>query len=208
MQKGMSDTAYLRVCVHCDLVQEIPSLKEGQRVVCGRCKTVLAKHTRNSLNRSLALAITGIVLFLITNMFPILTLKAQGVMVDSSLLAASIELYKIDRPFLSILVFFTTLVFPLLSLMGIIYVLGSIRFGWNARHMAPIYRFLDNSEIWGMLEVFLLAVIVAGVKLGDLAEVIIGPSLYSFFALIIIMAMLGMTLNPEDVWKHRRAQYE
>ncbi len=200
---SLSKQRFLKICHDCDLIQEIPLLSEGKTARCLRCHSTLEKHRINSLNRSLALALTGIILFILSNLFPLLSLKAAGLSLDSTLLSTSIELFLIDRPFLSILVLFTTIIFPALSLMGMVYVLGSVKIGHESHHIGPIFRFLRSTEVWGMLEVFLLAIIVAGVKLGDLAEVIPGISLYSFFALIVILALLSSTLDPDDVWQHQ-----
>ncbi|MEE9303695.1 MAG: paraquat-inducible protein A [Thiotrichaceae bacterium] len=200
--------AVMKICHDCDLIQEIPLLIEGQTARCIRCDSILEKHRINSLNRSLALAMTGVILFILSNLFPLLSLKAGGLALDSTLFSTSVELFLIGRPFLSILVFFTTIIFPALSLMGMVYVLGSVKLGYVSHRIGPVFRFLRSTEVWGMLEVFLLAIIVAGVKLGDLAEVIPGISLYSFFALIVILALLSSTLDPDDVWHHQGKPHE
>lgn len=197
----------LRICHDCDLIQQIPVLQIRQTARCIRCGSVLERHRPNSLNRSLALAITGIILFLLSNLFPLLSLKAQGISLDSTLFSASVELFLIDRPFLAILVFFTTIAFPSFSLSGMVYVLASVKFNYHNKNIGPLFRFLKSTEIWGMLEVFLLAIIVAGVKLGDLAEVIPGISLYSFFALVFVLAFLGKSMNPNDVWEHQEKRW-
>ena len=193
----------IRICHDCDLIQEAPLLHQGKTARCIRCNSILERHRINSLNRSLALAITGIILFVLSNLFPLLSLKAGGLELDSNLLSSSIELFRIDRPFLALLVFFTTILFPVVSLAGMVYILGSVKIGHNSRWIGPIFRFLHSTEVWGMLEVFLLAIIVAGVKLGDIAEIIPGTSLYSFFALVVILAMLSSSLDPDDVWQHQ-----
>lgn len=195
---------HLRVCQDCDLLQKIPELQAGQVIRCARCRSVLEKKRYHSLDRSLALALTGLILFFLSNLFPLLTLKAQGVAFDANLIAASIELFRIDRPFLSILVFATTIVVPLFSLLGMLFVFMSVKMHWHSEYIGPIFRYLHSTEIWGMLEVFLLAIMVAGVKLADLAEVLPGISLYSFFALILVLAMLGSTLSPDEIWDHER----
>jgi len=199
----ISDDRFLKICHDCDLVQEIPWLGEGKTAHCIRCNAILEKHRVNSLNRSLALAMAGIMLFFLSNLFPLLSLKAGGISLDSTLLSTSLELFHVGRPLLSVLVLFTTIIFPALSLMGMVYVLGSVKIGHESHRIGPVFRFLRSTEIWGMLEVFLLAIIVAGVKLGDTAEVIPGISLYSFFALIVVLALLSSTLDPDDVWQHQ-----
>ena len=191
---------FLRVCHDCDLVQDVPKLNDNEAAHCLRCGSLLEKRQKNSLDRSLALALTGIILFILSNLFPLLSLKAQGITFDGTLASASLELLLIDRLGLALLVFFTTIIFPAISLAGTLFVLASIKFQRESTMIAPLFRFLHSTEIWGMLEVFLLAIMVAGVKLGDMADIIPGISLYAFVALIIVLSLMSTSLNPNNVW--------
>ena len=98
-----------------------------------------------------------------------------------------------------------TFIFPLLSLTGMVVVLFSIKMNRVKRgFIAPVFRFLMSTDAWGMLEVFMLAVLVAVVKLGDIADIVMGPSMYAFVTLIGVMTMMSLSLDPEDVWKRLR----
>ncbi len=196
----------LRACPDCDLLQEIPELGDGQAAYCIRCNRTLFSLKTDSLNRSLAFAITGIVLFVLANAFPLLSLKALGAYQESTLFSASVSLFVEGRPVLAFIVFLTTILFPLLSLTGMVVVLLSVKFDRvSTRFTAPLFRFLMSTDAWGMLEVFMLAILVSVVKLGDLAEIIPGLSLYAFVALVIVMTLMSLSLDPEDVWRRLRA---
>lgn len=195
----------VKACPDCDLLQELPSLEMGQAAYCIRCGRLLRHLRRDSLNRSLAFAVTGIFLFILANLFPFISLAALGVHQDSSLFSASWAFYSMGQPLLALIVFLTTIIFPLFSLLGIIVVLLAVKMQRaNQQFIAPLFRFLMSTEAWGMLEIFLLAVLVAIVKLGDLAEIIIGTSLYAFVALIAVLTLLSLSLDPEDVWQNLR----
>ena len=191
-------------CAHCDLIQQLPAMKLGDVAKCIRCNNTLYRNQKNSLNRSLAFAITGLILFIIANLFPLLSLKAMGLTQDSTLLATSLSLYQAGRPFLGLIIFLTTIVFPLTTLIGTIYVLLQVKANRINRYTAPLFRFLRSTDAWGMLEIFMLAVLVSIVKLGDLADVIFGTSLYAFCLLILSLSMLSFSLNPHDVWNKLR----
>lgn len=191
-------------CAHCDLIQCLPKMKLGEIARCIRCNNVLYRNQKNSLNRSLAFAITGLILFIISNLFPLLSLKTMGVTQEGTLFATSLSLLQADRPFLSLVIFLTTIVFPLTTLLGTIYVLIQVKTNRINKYTAPLFRFLRSTDAWGMLEVFMLAVLVSVVKLGDLADVILGVSLYSFCLLILSLSLLSSSLNPHDVWNKLR----
>ncbi len=191
-------------CPDCDLIQRIPPLKLDEAANCVRCNAMLFKNKKNSVDRSLAFALTGLILFIMSNLFPLLSLKALGVVQDETLISTSVSLFQAERPFLSIIILLTTVIFPATTLVGTIYVLLQVKNGRINRHTAPLFRFLRSTDAWGMLEIFMLAVLVAVVKLGDLADVIFGVSLYAFCLLIITLALLSYSLNPHDVWNKLR----
>jgi len=191
-------------CPDCDLIQALPMLAIGDSANCIRCEATLFKNQRNSLNRSLAFAITGLILFIIANMFPLLSLKAMGVVQDGTLVSTAASLFEADRPLLGLLIFLTTVFFPATTLIGTIYILLQVKTNTINSATAPLFRFLRSTDAWGMLEIFMLAVLVSVVKLGDLADVIFGISLYAFVLLIVTLSLLSYSLNPHDVWNSLR----
>lgn len=191
-------------CPDCDLIQTLPNQAIGTTAHCIRCNATLYKNKKNSLDRSLAFAITGLILFTIANLFPLLSLKAMGITQDGSLLSTSVALFQAERPVLSLLLLLTTIIFPLITLLGTIIILWQIKTNHIRSYTARLFRFLRSTDAWGMLEIFLLAILVSIVKLGDLADVIFGVSLYAFCLLIITLTLLSNALNPHDVWDKLR----
>jgi len=187
-------------CHDCDLLLRLPTLAEGESAYCPRCDARLYTRKTNSIERSLALTLTGLILFTIANLFPFLSLDANGQIQDSTLVSGTLAMWQAERPLLAVLIFLTTFVFPLFDLLGTLYILLGIRAGRHSPRLRPLFRFLQSTRPWGMLEVFLLAVLVAVVKLGDLATVIPGVSLYSFAVLIVVLAALSSTLDPHLIW--------
>lgn len=191
-------------CHDCDLIQAIPPLRVGESANCLRCDALLYKNQKNSINRSLAFAITGLILFILANIFPLLSLKALGVVQEGTLISTALSLVEADRPLLAVVIFLTTIVFPVTTLVGTIYILMQVKTNRINAYTAPLFRFLRSTDAWGMLEIFMLAVLVSVVKLGDLADVIFGVSLYAFGFLIICLTLLSYSLNPHDVWNSLR----
>lgn len=191
-------------CHECDLLQSIPELHSGQKARCLRCRSILARHHKDSLNRSLSLTVTAAVLFVVANTFPFLSIASQGQIVDSTMLSGALGLLEAGNPWLSSLVLLTTLIFPLMNICGLLYVLFSLRLKHDSDRVRDFYRIITHAQPWAMLEVLLLAALVAGVKLGDFATVIPGVALYSFIGLIITLAAIDNTLDPQIIWRHVR----
>ncbi len=204
-EKGLPAIAFNRIACHdCDLLQKTPTLAVGEVAYCVRCDAVLFTNQKNSVDRSLAFAITGLLFYVIANMFPFLSLKALGFLQEGTLLSTSFSLFNAGMPLLSLLLLLTTVIFPLTTLLGTIYILIQVKRDKFNNYTAPVFRFLRSTDTWGMLEIFMLAVIVSLVKLGDYADVVFGISLYAFVLLILSLTLMSYSLNPEDVWTRLR----
>jgi len=204
-QSNLIETNISHIACHdCDLIQTLPPLAVDESADCIRCNATLFKNTKNSVDRSLAFAITGLILFVIANLFPLLSLKTLGVVQEGTLFSTSVSLFLADRPLLGLVIFLTTIIFPATTLFGTIYILWQVKRNRLNAFSAPLFRFLRSTDAWGMLEIFMLAVLVSVVKLGDLADVILGVSLYAFCLLILALTLLSYSLNPHDVWNKLR----
>jgi len=192
----------LRACPDCDLLQHLPPLKRGQQARCCRCNTVLMHRSKQTLTDNLALALTAWLLFILSNAFPLISLKSLGLYQESSLLSATFAMFNAGYPFLAGLIFMTTFVFPLLSLSLILYVLYATRSRRiKPYYIAPMFRFIIDIDRWGMLEIYLLSILVAMVKLNEMADILFGISMYAYIGLIICMAWLHKALNKEAIWE-------
>lgn len=191
---------HLSICHDCDVLLRIPELNKSEKVICPRCGALLDQGHGN-INQLLPLTLTGFILFILANLFPLLTMNANGQLVDSSLLSATVALWIGDQRFLSILVFITTFLTPLIQLLAYAWLLIPMSFGKIWPLSDSVLRLSHHSVPWNMMEIFLLGFIIAVVKLGEDALIILGPSLYAFVALIILMTVLNSMFLPASVRK-------
>ena len=98
------------------------------------------------------------------------------------------------------LVLFTTLLNPLVEMAAVVYVLLPLRNGDHARGSDVVLRAMQAVQPWVMVEVFMLGVLVAFVKLNDLASVIPGSGLWAFGAVMILSAAMASAFDHEHVW--------
>ncbi len=191
----------LIACHECDLVHRIQPLAEGAIARCSRCGASLYRHKRNSLERTLALTITGMVLFVLANSFPFLSMKIEAQVQESTLLTGIKELYAQGMWEIALLVLLTTIVVPFVQLTGMLYVLLPIKFNRRPWMLAPIFRLVQRIQPWSMMEVFMLGILVSIVKLAGMASMIPGTSLFAFLALIFVLAASAASLDPHLVWE-------
>jgi len=195
------NTANLIACHECDLLHRIPGQHGGGVAKCRRCKAVLHRSVRNSLDRTLALTFAGLILFVIANSLPFLAFSLQGQKTQTTLISGVKDLYDQGMWVISILVLLTTIVVPLLQLLSHLYVLLPLKFNRTAWKTATVFRLSGGLEPWSMMEVFLIGILVAVVKLVGMAEIIPGLALWSFALMIVILAAASANLDPQIVWK-------
>jgi paraquat-inducible protein A len=193
-------TAQIVACHDCGLLHHVRTLPEGGAAGCRRCGAVLYRHKPNSIDRALMLTLAALVLFLIANSFPFLTFELEGRSTTSTLMTGVIMLYEDGMWPLAALVLGVTILVPLAKLLATTYILLPLRFNRRVWGMARMFRATELMHPWAMMEVFLLGVIVAYVKLSDLAKLELGVALFAFVALILVMIAAEVALEPREVW--------
>ena len=196
----MTTNAPLIACHECDLLQREVVLPRGGIARCGRCRGELYRSHPHSLELTLAFTAAAIVLFVIANSFPIVGLKLQGQVIETSLFHTVWVLYDEGMEPVAALVFATTMLMPALELFAMTYLLLPLRVGRLPPHFALVFRMLQAVRPWGMVEVFMLGVLVSMVKLAHLATLVTGIALWSFGALMLLLAAVAATFDKRDLW--------
>lgn len=192
----------LRACPECDLlVHEIP-LPPGGTACCCCCGAPLYRNLPDSINRSLALTIAAAIMFLVANSFPILGINLQGNGNAVTLLQAVYDLWVQDMWLVSSLTFVTAILAPAMELGIMLYLLVPLYQGRVPAETGLVMRLLQMVKPWGMVEVFMLGILVSLVKLVQDFRIIPGVALWSFGGLTLLLAALASSFNPRDVWSH------
>ena len=196
---GMS-TGEIISCHECDHYHRYVPIPAGATASCDFCGSVLYKNSANSLNRSLALYITAFILFLIANFFPFLSLTLGGRVVDNVLISGGWAMYEMGMGDLGLLIFMTSIGFPLVTILGMLYLLVPVKFGVLPPAAGRVYRYSEMVTPWSLVSVFMLGVLIAIVKLQDIANVIIGTSFFALTGLLIIYAAARANFDRQVIW--------
>jgi len=191
----------LLACHDCDLLFEKFPLQAGERAICPRCYSVLAKKKFRSLDYTLVCSLTALILFFLANVFPFMSLKLQGREQITWLTSGGLELFQQGFWQLGFLVIAVGVVIPFCRIFGTLYVLIPLKINRRAWMAKTVFRFTGSVTPWAMMEVLMLGVIVGYVKLTDLATISLGFSLYFFAALIVFLALTSAALDHEEIWE-------
>ena len=196
-----SGAAPVIACHECGTVQHMRALPEGGAARCSRCGAMLYRERRDSIEHALLLALAALILFVIANTFPFLTFELEGRADTSTLLSGARSLYEDGMWPLALLVLLTATLVPLVWLLSVTYVLLPLRLGRLPWRIADAFRFTELLRPWAMMEVYLLGVIVAYVKLSELARLELGIALFAFVGLIVVMIAAEAALEPHEIWR-------
>jgi paraquat-inducible protein A len=193
--------ASLVACPNCDLVQRLPKLAAGQSARCPRCATELWRRRRDSLDRTLALAIAAAVLWIIANTMPMLGLTAVGTECFTTVFRGSELLWEHGEPIVAGLIFFAAILAPALQITLLLLVLLGARCEMPPFWVGPLLRRVPFTRLWSMIEVMLLGVMVALTKIAEYATPVLGHALFALGGLVVLFAAMQSIFDPREIWE-------
>jgi len=192
-------------CPTCGLTLEVERPARGQRAECPRCGSTVSRGPHGSLQVTAALAVAALILYVPANIYPILRMHFYGAYSESTVWDGVVSLAQSGQYFVALIVFLASIAVPILKLTGLLYLVITARFGLGQRlrDRTRLYRFIDVVGPWAMLDVFLLAILVALVKLGQIAIILPGPGLVAFTAVVVLTMLASASFDPRAIWEHR-----
>jgi paraquat-inducible protein A len=189
----------LIACHECDALFRKPRLPGRRSARCPRCGATLRHSASAQLDRICAITLAALITFIIAQSFPIVELEANGIETQSSLFGALIVLWEENMQIVAVIVFCATVLFPLTEMVALLYVLLPVRSGFIPPGFNRVLRAIQFVRPWGMLEVFMLGVLVTIVKMASLARVIPETSLFAFGALTLMFTVV-VTFDSRTLW--------
>lgn len=187
-------------CAQCDLLMRRPAVSEGHSARCSRCGNELFNYRNRMVQRSLALVITALLLYVPANFLPIMYLNLLGRASDDTVWSGVLGLYENGMHSVAVLVFLCSMAVPLLKLLCQLAVLLSLQLKVARPAAVQLYRVYHHLREWGMLEVYLMGILVSLVKLAGMADLSVGVGLFCFVALLMVQVWLEVTMSPSQVW--------
>ncbi len=151
------------------------------------------------LDRVCALTLAALITFVIAQVFPILEMNVNGMHVQTTLLGALAALWNQGMDLVAAMVFCATLLFPLAEMAALLYVMLPLRAGRIPPGFGMVLRLIGLVRPWGMIEVFMLGILVTIVKMVSLARVVPEAALFAFAALTLMLTVVVM-FDPRALW--------
>jgi paraquat-inducible protein A len=191
-------------CPECDLLQKLPPLLGGARACCARCGETLVQRRSDPLERPLALTIAAAIAFIVANSTPLMSLSAAGRHASTTILGGAAEIWQQGSQLTALAVAFCAVIAPAAYLLFLLVVLLAAYRPPAPRWVGELLHSAHLMRPWSMTEVMMLGVLVALVKIAQLATVTPGVGMFAQGAFIGLMAAVLVTFDPGEIWTRVR----
>lgn len=189
-------------CHSCRLLVRRPLAVDRQHIHCPRCGARLHHRKPNSINRTWALVIAALIFYIPANLLPVTNTTYLGSTQSDTILSGVIYFMRTGSWGIALIIFVASIVVPIAKLIVLSGLLVSVqrRWRWRPEERARLYRVTELVGRWSMLDVFVVAVLVALVRLGYLSTIEAAQGIVYFAAVVIITMVAAMTFDPRLIW--------
>lgn len=194
----------LIACRDCDLLQGIPPLGPGDKARCARCGETLVARRADPLNLPLALTIAAAVAFTVANTTPLMGLSAVGRESSTTILGGALEMWRQGSAITAVAVAFCAVIAPGIHVAFLLAVLLAARRPPAPRWVGEMLRAAHLAAPWSMTDVMMLGILVALVKIAQLATVLPGIGMYAAGLFMLLISAVAVTFDRREIWMRVR----
>lgn len=200
--------AGLLTCHECHQLNVLDAVASVQ--YCNRCGGEVHARRPNSLARTWALLLTSAILYIPANLLPIMTINSLGKGAPATIMGGVLELIHFGMLPIAAVVFIASILVPTFKLVGIALLLYSVQRHqpMSARQRILMYRFIEWIGRWSMLDIFVIAILVAVVNFGSLASIEPGAGAAAFASVVILTMLAALTFDPRLIWDNTDFDHE
>jgi paraquat-inducible protein A len=188
-------------CPDCDLLQNVPDLPPGGKARCSRCASTVATRMAEPIDLPLALTITAAIVFVIANTAPLMSLSAVGRFASTTIMGGAYDMWLQGEAITAVVVAFCAVIAPAGYIIFMLTVLLAARRPPAPHWVGEMLRGAEFMQNWSMNEVMLLGILVALIKIAELANVEAGIGMYAVGALVLIFPAIMATFDPDEIWQ-------
>ena len=190
----------LLVCHACGLLSR--AAPHAHDACCPRCGARVHWRKPNSVSRTWALLIAAMVLYIPANVLPMMYTGSLFGFQSDTIMSGVVFFWKTGSWYLALIIFFASITVPMLKMIALVVLLVSVqrRSRWQPEQRTRLYRIVEFIGRWSMLDVYVVAVIVALVQLQALATITPGPGAIAFAGVVVLTMFSAMSFDPRLIW--------
>jgi len=186
-------------------VCEAVNLDKGKQNICRRCGSPIYKHKRFKTEKSWAYLITAMIAYIPANLYPMLITSQFGMKEGSTIIGGVILLWEHGSYPIAVIIFFASIMIPLLKFLILIYLLISVKYplGKDKKiNKHKLYYLTEAVGPWSMIDVFVVAILMALIHLSNI-EIIAGTAATAF-AISVFFTLLAAHAFDERLIRENR----
>nr|WP_321241417.1 PqiA/YebS family transporter subunit [uncultured Tolumonas sp.] len=188
----------------CHACHGLVSLKTHR---CPRCQSVLHARKPHSLQWTLALLFTAMILYIPANILPIMVTESLGQQTYSTILGGVVLLWNMGSYPVALVIFIASVLVPMVKMLAIAWLCWSIHTHrpHHRRGRTRLYRLTEFIGRWSMVDVFVVAILVALIRMGKLMSVYPGSAALAFAGVVVLTMLSAMSFDPRLLWDNEPA---
>ena len=195
-------SASLLSCHSCNLLSKMSGSHGHAHALCPRCGAPLHQRKTNSLTRTWALVIAAFIFYIPANVLPITIVTSLGKTQADTIISGVIYFMLTGMWPIALVIFVASVAVPLIKLFVLTFLLISVqrKSRWRPEDRTRLYRIAEAVGRWSMVDIFVVTILVALVKLGGLASIDAGPAAGYFAAVVVTTIFAAMSFDPRLIW--------
>jgi len=180
------------------------ALNSEDEPLCWQCGGTLHGVATKSIQQTLALLFTSVLLFIPANFLPMMTTTYLANQTDSTILGGVILLWQHQSYLVAVIIFMASIVIPVGKIIALIWLCYAVQFKQlrTSKSGHRLYRIIDFIGRWSMIDVYVVAILVAMIQMGSFMSIQPGVAAIAFSGLVITTMFAAKTFEPRLLWRH------
>ncbi|MGM0519326.1 MAG: paraquat-inducible protein A [Campylobacterota bacterium] len=190
------------VLISCRNCHKVFEKQNYDSFVCNRCNHIVRRRVKNSLQISLALIISAMLLYIPAMIYPMMEITKFNVTTNNTIIEGIVRFIEYENYFIAFVVFVASIVIPIVKLLGLLVIFISLKvhIKMNRKTKNYIFRFIDSIGKWSMIDIFVVAILAALVQLGEIFNIKPDIAATSFTMVIILTMVATYWFDTRIIW--------
>lgn len=187
-----------KVCQECGYV-----FKANDDIdLCPRCKSKVAYRRKNCISKSLALLLSALILYLPSNLYPVMYTEFIGSNTGSNIIEGVIEMWQMNSYFVSFVILLASIFIPAFKIISMLFILYATKYSKIVvnKRVSRLYRFVLFIGRWSLIDVYVVIIMSSIVKIGNILNIEPGFAIICFCSVVIITVFSAEVFDERLIW--------
>lgn len=173
----------------------------GKKLVCPRCNATLRKPVADPISRGMALSLTSLTLMVPAYFMPIMTFNMLGLDTVDTMVKGVFHLFESGFWWMALLVLFCSILAPMLESLLVLLICMLARAHLYGSLLVVLLKLQSHIRRWAMLEVYMLSILVAYIKMIDSGQIHMGVGMICFSGMLLSTTLNAVMFDTHSLWE-------